>query len=315
MYPYVMRVPQARVLATVLTLLMLSVFSSTSAYGASKSQKITDAFENYLQSVDSTYYAELLTASNLYQPQIDLANTKIKDAKLRFLASNQIKVLKLGENRNYWGNFDCPTIRPACIYVDKGPLFQVGEVTSIKSLIADKNEYLDEMDIILGLGLIEIINLSNYQEASKTIRSENVNLNKITQQYKAVQNTIASKKYVTGVAAEAGLLAAQRAAKSPSNYDKAFVVALKFEQNRLKLNELASTNWKYINNYKALSSAISIARLSNQADSVSDDYSYSKAVSINSSCGTAFTGESGFKSTFNLVASVYKMASKVSIKL
>ena len=299
----------------VFAVLMLSGSCSTSAYGASKSQKVIDAFENYSESVDSTYYAELLSASNVYQPQIDLLNKKIKDAKLRFLASNQIKVLKLGDNRNYWGNFDCPTTRPSCIYVDKGPLFQVGEVTNIKSLIADKNEYLDEIDIILGLGLIEIINLPIYQEASKTIRSETINLNTITQQYKGVQNTISLKKYTTEIAAEMGLLAAQRAAKSPSNYDKAFVVALKFEQNRLKLNELASTNWKYINNYKALSSAISVTRISNQADSVSENYSYSRAVSINSSCGSAFTGESGFKSSFNLVASVYKMATKVSIKL
>ena len=299
----------------VFAVLMLSGSCSTSAYGASKSQKVIDAFENYSESVDSTYYAELLSASNVYQPQIDLVNKKIKDAKLRFLASNQVKVLKLGDNRNYWGNFDCPTTRPSCIYVDKGPLFQVGEVTNIKSLIADKNEYLDEIDIILGLGLIEIINLPTYQEASKTIRSETINLNTITQQYKGVQNTISLKKYTTEIAAEMGLLAAQRAAKSPSNYDKAFVVALKFEQNRLKLNELASTNWKYINNYKALSSAISVTRISNQADSVSENYSYSRAASINSSCGSAFTGESGFKSSFNLVASVYKMATKVSIKL
>ena len=299
----------------VFAVLMLSGSCSTSAYGASKSQKVIDAFENYSESVDSTYYAELLSASNVYQPQIDLSNKKIKDAKLRFLASNQVKVLKLGDNRNYWGNFDCPTTRPSCIYVDKGPLFQVGEVTNIKSLIADKNEYLDEIDIILGLGLIEIINLPIYQEASKTIRSETINLNTITQQYKGVQNTISLKKDTTEIAAEMGLLAAQRAAKSPSNYDKAFVVALKFEQNRLKLNELASTNWKYINNYKALSSAISVTRISNQADSVSENYSYSRAVSINSSCGSAFTGESGFKSSFNLVASVYKMATKVSIKL
>ena len=299
----------------VFAVLMLSGSCSTSAYGASKSQKVIDAFENYSESVDSTYYAELLSASNVYQPQIDLVNKKIKDAKLRLLASNQVKVLKLGDNRNYWGNFDCPTTRPSCIYVDKGPLFQVGEVTNIKSLIADKNEYLDEIDIILGLGLIEIINLPTYQEASKTIRSETINLNTITQQYKGVQNTISQKKYTTEIAAEMGLLAAQRAAKSPSNYDKAFVVALKFEQNRLKLNELASTNWKYINNYKALSSAISVTRISNQADSVSENYSYSRAASINSSCGSAFTGESGFKSSFNLVASVYKMATKVSIKL
>ena len=95
----------------------------------------------------------------------------------------------------------------------------------------------------------------------------------------------------------------------------AFVVALKFEQNRLKLNELASTPWKYINSYKALSSAISVTRLSDKADIVGENYSYSRALGINSSCGTAFTGENDFKSIFNLVASVYKQATKVSLKI
>ena len=58
----------------VFAVLMLSGSCSTSAYGASKSQKVIDAFENYSESVDSTYYAELLSASNVYQPQIDLVN-------------------------------------------------------------------------------------------------------------------------------------------------------------------------------------------------------------------------------------------------
>jgi hypothetical protein len=295
--------------------LIFIVANSSSAYSATKPRLVADAFENYLESIDSTYNAEMLNASSLYQPQVDLVTQKIKDAKSKFLASNQVKVVKLGDFRNYWGNFDCPTTRPACIDIDKGPRFQVGEVTTIKSLIADKNEYLDEIDIILGLGLIEITNLTSYQEASKSIRTETVNLSSLTLKYKTVQNTIALKKYTTGIAAESGLLAAQRAAKSPSNYDKAFVVALKFEQNRIKLSELASTNWKYINNYKALSSAISVTRLSNQADIVGENYSYSRASSINSSCGTAFTGESGFKSMFNLAASVYKQATKVTLKI
>jgi hypothetical protein len=297
-----------------LTILVVLASFSNSAYGATKSQKVTSAFENYLSDLNSTYDTEMLNASNLYQPQIKSAQSKISDAKLRFLSSNQIKVLKLGDNRNYWGNFDCPASRTACIDVDKGPKFQVGEITTIKSLIADKTEYLDEIDIILGLGLIEITNLPTYQEASKTIRSETANLNSLTKQYQGAQNAITVKRD-TGLTVETALLAAERAGKNPSNYDKAFVVALKFEQNRIKLNNLASTPWKYINNYKALSSAISITRLSDQADIVSSNYSYSRASNINSSCGTAFTGESDFKSFFNLVSTIYKAATKVTLKL
>ena len=301
-------------ICVVFTALILSVFYSTSAYGASKSQKVTDAFESYLERVNIIYDAEILSAGNLYQPQIKSAQTKISDAKLKFLSSSQIKVVKLGDNRNYWGNFDCPATRPACIDVDKGPKFQVGEVTTIKSLIADKTEYLEEIEIILNLGLIEIINLSTYQEASKTIRSETLNLNSLNLQYKSSQNSITSKRD-TGLNVEIALLAAQRAAKSPSNYDKAFVAALKFEQNRVKLNELASTPWRYINSYKALSSALSVTRFSDQADTIADNYSYSRALSINSSCGTTFTNDSSFKSLFGLIATIYKQATKVTIKL
>ena len=298
----------------VLTALVLLVPYSTSAYGASKSQKVSDAFESYLESVDTTYDAEMLSAANLYQPRINSAQTKISDAKLKFLSSNQVRVVKLGDNRNYWGNFDCPTARPACIDVDKGPRFQVGEVTTIKSLIADKTEYLEEIDIILNLGLIEMTNLSTYQEASKTIRSETLNQNSLNLQYKSSQNSITSKRD-NGLNVEIALLAAQRAAKSPSSYDKAFVAALKFEQNRVKLNELASTPWRYINSYKALSSAVSVTRLSDQADIVAENYAYSRALGINSSCGTTFTNDSSFKSLFALIATIYKQATKVTIKL
>jgi hypothetical protein len=296
------------------TLLVLSFANSSNAYSASKSQKVTDAFETYLASVETTYDAEKLLAANQYEPQIRATQMKINDAKSKFLTANQVKVLKQGDSRNYWGNFDCPKTRPDCIYVDKGPLFQIGEITTFKSFITDKNEYLDEIDLILNLGLIEILNLTTYQEASKTIRSETLNLYSLNQQYKNAQNLITSKRD-TGRNVESALLAAQRAAKSPSNYDKAFVAALKFEQNRVKLNELASTPWRYINSYKALSSAVSVTRLSDQADIVAENYSYSRAVGINSSCGTAFTNDSSFKSLFGLIATIYKQATKVSIKL
>ena len=117
---------------------MLSVSCTTSAYGASKSQKVTDAFESYLESVSTKYDTEMQNAANLYQPQIKFTQTKIDNAKSKLLTANQIKVLKLGESRSYWGNFDCPVTRPACIDVDKGAKFQVGEVTTMKSFISDK---------------------------------------------------------------------------------------------------------------------------------------------------------------------------------
>ena len=299
---------------SIVTVAFLLSFYSNVAYGASKLQQVTKAFENYLDSVNSTYDAEMASSTNLYQPQINNTQTKISDAKLRFLSANQVKVVKQGDSRNYWGNFDCSKTRPDCIYVDKGPLFQIGELITIKSLIADKTEYLDEMDIIINLGLVEFVNLSTYQEASKTIRSETLKLNSLNQQYKSSQYSITSKRD-NGLNVEIALLAAQRAAKSPSSYDKAFVAALKFEHNRVKLNELASTPWRYINNYKALSSAISVTRLSDQADTVAENYSYSRALSINSSCGTTFTNESYFKALFSLIATIYKQATKVTIKL
>jgi hypothetical protein len=303
-----------RLSLVILIVTFLAVPNSVGAFGATKSQEVQSAFENFIEEVNSTYNSEMLDAEALYQPQITLTENRIKDAKSKFLTANQVKVLKLGDSRNYWGNFDCPTSRPNCIDVDKGPKFQVGEVTTIKSLIADKSEYLEEIEIILGLGLVELSNPSTYQEASKTIRTENARLISLNELYKSTKNAIALKRD-TGLEVEIALLAAERASKTPSNYDRAFVTALKFEQNRIKLNDLASTPWRYLQNYKALSSAIRVTRLSDQADAVAERYTYSRALSINSSCGTAFTSTSSFKSTFKTIASIYKKATKATIRL
>jgi hypothetical protein len=81
--------------------LIFIVANSSSAYSATKPRLVADAFENYLESIDSTYNAEMLNASSLYQPQVDLVTQKIKDAKSKFLASNQVKVVKFGDFRNY----------------------------------------------------------------------------------------------------------------------------------------------------------------------------------------------------------------------
>jgi hypothetical protein len=309
-----MKVKVTRFSLLIIAIFALTVPNTIGAYGASKSQLVSAAFETYINRVNLTYEEEMTAAINLYQPQITSTENKIKEAKSKFLISNQVKVVKLGENRNYWGNFNCPTSRPDCIDVDKGPKFQVGEVTTIKSLIADKSEYLDEMEIIFGLGLVELSNPTTYNEASKTIRTEYANLITLNEQYKSAKNLITYKKD-SGLEIEIALLAAERAAKTPSIYDKAFVAALKFEQNRIKLNNLASTPWRYLQNYKALSSAIKVTRLSDQADAVADNYSYSRAMSINTSCGTAFTNDSNFKSLFAEIAKTYKLATKSTIKL
>ena len=314
----------------VFTALMFSVSYPTSAYGVSKSQKVTDAFESYLERVNTTYDAEMTSAVSTYEPQIKVSQNKLLAAQSQFLNVNQVTILK---TTSYSSNppvaidaVNCPTTRPDCKSVMKSNEFIAGEITNIYNFVGGVEAFtkssfiqmntgmLQTLDSQIKDGLIKLNNPSGYTDAVTTIRFETSNFESLNKQYQSAKYSITSKRD-TGLLVESALLAAQRAAKSPSNYDKAFVAALKFEQNRVKLNELASTPWRYINSYKALSSALSVTRFSDQADTVADNYSYSRALSINSSCGTTFTNDSSFKSLFGLIATIYKQATKVTIKL
>jgi len=120
---------------------------------------ITAIYTNSVSAAKSTYDKEILAAKNLYEPQINNLTQAIKDAQAKLLTVNQVRVLKLGTFRGYWGDLDCPTARPQCASLDdKGNLFQVGEVTKLKAIMGERADYLYEIQLMIDLGLIEMLN-------------------------------------------------------------------------------------------------------------------------------------------------------------
>jgi hypothetical protein len=114
-------------------------------YGVSAAA-LNAIYENTVANAKSSYEKELLTAKNLYEPQIIASNQSIKDAQAKLLTVNQVKVVKLGTFRSYWGNLDCPVTRPQCVSLDdKGNLFQIGEITRLKAIMGERSDYLYEI--------------------------------------------------------------------------------------------------------------------------------------------------------------------------
>lgn len=266
--------------------------------------KVLKGFQSFLKDAEVNYENSLSNLTSSYKANIAVREALILAAKKDFLSFNKIKVVRLGDNRNYWGNFNCPSTRPSCIDVDKGPKFEVGEITSMKDVIAENPAYLDEIDLIVRIGLIELQNPMEYQKASNTIRTEVKAVALATAKYNSdklmLDNSYAEVKKV-----EPAILAAKRAAKNLKEFDKAFVIALEFEYNKERLDELASLPFRYINSLKALDSAVKVTKLSNSADLVAERYTMSGALSINRTCGTTFIREPEFKERFSRIAKVY----------
>ena len=301
------------------------------------------ALANSKISANDTYDQEIQAASNLYAPQISTSNQKITDARSRFMSVSGVKVLALGSNRNYWGNLSCPTLRPDCKDVDKGEKFNVGEITTLKEVIGTKTDYLLEIDIMLGLGLIELTNRSDYLTVTSTLKNEPSNLSKLTDQYSAAQTVAAAKKDRTiqtatslresslaaleeaynaakdqlsaqENAANLALLASKRASKDGSNFDSAFVIAYKFEYNRKMVGEIADAVWTGDWTYRTIDSIIKVNRLAVLGDGIAGKYSKSSAASFNSAVGNAFTNEPDFRAALKVVTETFKRATKTSLK-
>jgi hypothetical protein len=358
-----------KVLALVLA---LSITGLVPASAATKAQTVTAAFktllnttgdsldaleqkyESDIDALDSalanstiaanrTYDQEIQAASNLYAPQITASTLKITEARAKFASVSGVKVVTLGTNRNYWGNLNCPTTRPDCIDVDKGEKFNVGEVTTLKAIIGTKTDYLLEIDIMLGLGLIELTNRTDYLAVTSTLKNEPTNLSKITAEYTAAQNAAKNKKdraiqaatalrdsaladldeaYETAksdleakeTAANLALLAAKRASKDPSNFDAAFVVAYKFEYNRQMLDQIADAAWTGEWTFRTIDSIIKVNKLAVAGDSIGVKYSKSAAAAFNSAVGNAFTNEPEFRAALKVLTATYKQTTKTSLK-
>jgi hypothetical protein len=349
------------------------ILSGTSAGAATKPELVLKGFQSYVASAKSTlssnktkydasvaainatysnsvtiaksnFDKEILSAKNLYDPQIENSKKIIKDAQAKLLTVNQVKVLKLGTFRSYWGNLDCPTTRPQCVSLDdKGNLFQVGEVTRLKAVMGERADYLYEIQLMIDLGLIEILNSVEYQKAALLIRFEPDKIKTFTTQWDAA-NAAASTKQSAALelarlaasgplmslmesyesnkeslenqvaAGNLAIRAAKRASKNPSIFDKAFVAAYKFDYNAKGLDDVANLSFSSLNTLRSFLSQFAIIELADKAAAVDASYSYMAAEKINKSVGNVFTSDEEFQTPAKLVASQYRKLTKVSLK-
>ena len=358
-------------IALALSILLVG-FSSIPANAAAKPTVVTAAFKNLLSvtadsidqldqkyesdvdlldaalanatiSANGTYDQEIQAASNLYAPQISASTQKMTDARSKFASVSGVKVLTLGTFRSYWGNLNCPLARSNCIDVDKGEKFNIGEVTTLKTIIGTQTDYLLEIDIMLGLGLIELTSRTEYLAVTSVLKSEPTNLSRISTEYSATQSAAKSKKekaiqaatnlrtslladlddaYESAKAsleaqqeaASLALLAAKRANKDAANFDKAFAVAYKFEYNRKMVDEIADVSWTGQWTFRTIDSIIKVNKLAVYGDGIASKYSLAAANSFNSAVGNAFTNEPDFRAALKALTTVYKKVSGVTLK-
>lgn len=301
-------------------------------------------YSNSLSKIKSNYETEIATAKALYEPKIDASKQAIKDAQNKLLTVNQVRVLKLGTSRNYWGNLDCPLTRPQCVSPDdKGNLFQIGDVTRLKLIMGERAEYLAEIQLMIDLGLIEMLNPVEYQKASATIRFEpdqiktlmgqldtaigSANAKQKNAEEVARATTYAplmrlSDEYETArnlyenqiIAGNLAIRAAKRASKNPSTYDKAFVAAYKFDYNFKGLDNIANLSFASLNSLRSLLSQYAIIELADKAAAVDSSYSYLAAEKINKAVGNVFTQDTEFQVPAKLVSDQYRKMTKVNLK-
>jgi hypothetical protein len=304
-----------KLFVVVITAIIFSSLIATPSSSASTTpQKVLVYFQNYLSKADSSYKNNLAILDKQFTSVITAKEYAIFSAKQEFLKYNQVRVLKIGDNRNYWGSFDCPVNRPTCKDVDKGEKFEVGEVTTIKKAITDSVPLIEEIDLIIRLGLIELINPREYQAASKLIREETAAIIASKAKYR-LDNAAIEDTYAEAIKVKPAITAIKRASKNPSIFKKAFVTAMKFKYNQAALDGLARRSFGFIDNLKALDTAIEVTRLSQDADVVASRYTYAGAVKINKICGKTFISDIEFMEMFKKVAEVYQQATGKKLKV
>lgn len=296
----------------------LTCLSITTGFSASKSTKIISVLDAHLSQVDSDHKNALGEADKKYQPIISNSQRLAQEAFNQLKNSNKVKVIKLGNNRSYWGQFECPESRLNCIGVDKGPEFQVGEIIAFKDdALKDVNQlYVNQL--IIKEGLVELLNGNSYSIAAESFR-------KATEEYSLASSQLAEAKafanrlHADGLMIEDAVriakISAKRADKNPASYEKSFLTSYIFEINRAGLSKYASTPFSQINSLKALDEVIAITKLSKQADQLATRYSTLAAEKLNKICGSTFTGEPEFKTEFRKIAELYKKATNKTLSL
>jgi hypothetical protein len=293
-----------------------TIVSFSPSAASAKSTKLIAEFQKYLDSAQSNYSQAIRDAEEEFQPLMTSAQQRVQTAVLSLKSANKVKVLKLGTNRSYWGQFDCPANRINCIGVDKGPEFQVGEIINIKENVLQDGDQLYVMQLILADGLVELQSPTTYLSAVDLFRTASNDFARasnglIDAKISASSVRLESLEYSEAI--RVAKLAAKRADKSPATFDRAFSNAFIFEYNRVQLDKYASTPFLDINSLKALNNLVTLTKLSAQADQVSSSYTFSSANRLNKLCGDTFTSEPNFKSDFAMIAKIYKKATRISL--
>lgn len=115
-------------------------------------------------------------------------------------------------------------------------------------------------------------------------------------------------------AAQLAILAAKRASKDAKNFDKAFVVAYKFEYNRQMVNQIADAAWTGDWTFRTIDSILKVNRLAVSGDDIASRYSLASANSFNSAVGNAFTNEPDFRAALKVLTSIYKKTTNTTLK-
>lgn len=296
----------------------MTCFFVPASHGASKSTKLISTFDTYVKNINLNLKVQLQEAELKYSPLIVDAEKNAQESFNRLKNSNRATVTKLGNNRSYWGQFECPIERPNCIGADKGPEFKVGEVISFKESTLKDLDQLYVNELIIQDGLVQMFDLAAYKSASESFRNAMLNLSSATvglAKARASANSSHAESMLISEAIKYAKIAAKRAEKNPGSFEKSFVTSFVFDFNRTELNKYASTPFSEIKNFKALNEVFEVTKLSKQAELISARYRLVDASKLNKICGTEFTNEPRFKSDFKKIAELYKLATNISISL
>jgi hypothetical protein len=220
-----------------------------------------------------------------------------------------------------------------------GEDWQPGDLAEISYENSSKSNILDA----IAFGWVVPVNLSLYDSSRLTVKSETTKVSdltllngkaRISAQTKR-DNSVASasmtrdeavadldeafetakaKLEAQETAANLALLAAKRAAKDSSSFDKAFAVAYKFEYNLKMVGEIADAAWTGDWTFRTIDSIIKVNRLASIGDGIASRYSFSSASSFNKAVGNAFTNEPDFRAALKVLTSIYKKTTNTTLK-
>ena len=210
-----------------------------------------------------------------------------------------------------------------------GEDWQIGDVGKLNTFEVSK-----ELQSVLDDGYMAPVNQVEFDLTRLTIKNETVNLNSLNTMYSKARSDV-TVKYDSSIAlikaatdkaladedtryqnlvadlqakaaqSQSFVLASERAAVNYKTFDKAFTTALQFEYNRVQLDEIANLPWATFTTNRNLSSMMKVVALSDLANSIADNYSYSQAIKLNASVSTTFTKAPIFSTSLKSAKTYY----------